>query len=166
MSKGKHSISSVIVLLLMSIFAACVLMVLLTGAASYKRLAFRDSKVYEWRTGIQYISAKIRQTDEIGAVWVDDFDEDTPIDTLFLSEIIGQQRYITRIYCYDGYLYELYAAEDAQMSVQDGTQIMQLKDMQLGQKDDRIAVSITDENDIQVRQMLTLRSKGGQKNEK
>ncbi len=164
--RDKHGVSSVAVLLLMSIFAVCVLMVLLTGASSYKRLASRDSKVYEWRTGIQYITAKIRQTDESGAVWIDDFDENVQVDTLFLSEIIGKQTYITRIYCYNGYLYELYTSEDASMNLQDGTQIMPLKEMKLGQKDNRLAVSLTDENNTKVQQILTLRSKGGQNNEK
>lgn len=39
---GKHQMDGLLVLVLFSVFAGCVLSVLLTGAGAYRRLAERD----------------------------------------------------------------------------------------------------------------------------
>lgn len=163
MNKGlnKHGVSSVAVLIIMSIFAVCVLMVLLTGAGSYERLAQRDLAVYEWRTNIQYITQKIRQSDSADAVWVAPFDEKTNINTLFLAEMIKNRVYITRIYYYNGYIYELYSDERANMKPSDGTQIMQIKDMKISLENGKVNINITCNDNTKLTQTLILRSKKG-----
>lgn len=163
MNKGlnKHGVSSVAVLLVMSIFAVCVLMVLLTGAGSYKRLAQRDLRVYEWRTDIQYITQKIRQSDSASAVWVAPFDDKTNINTLFLAETIKDRVYITRIYYYNGYIYELYSDEQAEMKPLDGNQIMQIKDVSFSCENGKINIKMTLDDNTQLTQTLALRSRKG-----
>lgn len=55
----KHHIDGLVALLLFGVFAACVLVVLLTGADAYRRLTERDQAAYERRTGVQYIATRV-----------------------------------------------------------------------------------------------------------
>ena len=64
----KHNIDSVFVLLLFAVFAGSILLVLLFGASSYEKLVQRGNKAYSERTGIAYITAKLRHNDEKNSV--------------------------------------------------------------------------------------------------
>ena len=45
-------------------------------------------------------------------------------DALELTETIDGTPYITRVYCYDGYLRELFSASEAQMTPADGEKVL------------------------------------------
>mgnify|MGYP000031294994 CR=1 FL=1 len=108
--KGKKiQMDAPVVLLVFSLFAACVLMVLLTGADAYQRLVERDQTAFDRRSCTQYLATKVRQGDGQGQIWVDTFAEDEGPQCLYQEE----DGYLTRIYCYDGWLRELYAQPDA-----------------------------------------------------
>lgn len=64
----KFQMDGVFVLLLTAVFAACLLMVLLTGAGGYRRLKQRDQLAYDRRTAVQYVATKVRQGDASGGV--------------------------------------------------------------------------------------------------
>ena len=46
-------------------------------------------------------------------------------DALELTETIDGTPYITRVYCYDGYLRELFSAAEAQMTPADGEKVLE-----------------------------------------
>lgn len=50
-------------LLLLLVFAVCVLSVLLTGAGTYQTLTRRDQDSYDRRTAAQYLATRVRQAD-------------------------------------------------------------------------------------------------------
>ena len=77
-------------LLLLGVFAVCVLSVLLTGAEGYRRLTERDREAYSWRTAAQYLTTKIRQADQWNGVSVENFGGR---DALALTEEIGGEDY-------------------------------------------------------------------------
>lgn len=105
-------------LLLFGLFAACVLAVLLTGAGAYRRLTERDRESYEQRSCTQYIATRVRQADRSGGVAVEQFGG---VPALRLTDDLG---YVTRVYCWDGYLMELYTSADADLAPEDGERLL------------------------------------------
>lgn len=72
-------------LLLLLVFAVCVLSVLLTGADTYQTLTRRDQDSYDRRTAAQYLATRVRQADRADGVAVADFQG---CDALELTETI------------------------------------------------------------------------------
>lgn len=132
----QHHMDGLIALLLFGVFAACVLAVLLTGASAYRRLVQRDQAAYERRTCVQYIATRVRQADQYNGIWVEDFEG---VPALALDQGDG---YLTQVYCYDGWLMELYAAADAGLAPEDGDQILQLDSLDLSLEDGLLTVEI------------------------
>ncbi len=160
-----QKLSSLLVLLLLGVFAVCILSVLLTGARSYERLAKRSAAAFERRTAAQYLASKVRQADGAGRVFAGTFDapdaDASEGDTLFLEESIGGAAYYTRIYCHDGYIRELLCAADAEMTPEDGEKILQADGLRFTAADGRITAEITETNGETTQVVLTLRSGEG-----
>ena len=119
--QGSKKVQSLLTLLLFGIFAVCILSVLLTGADIYQRLAQRDRRSYDHRTVSQYLSTRVRQADRLGGVQVRTF-EGCP--ALILEEEIDGVAYVTRIYHYDGYIRELFAAAEGDFLPEHGEKIL------------------------------------------
>lgn len=119
--KTKTKLSDLAALLVFGVFALCVLLVLLTGADVYGKLVDRGQGAYTRRTAAQYLSTRIHQADQ-GAVTVEDFGG---LDALVLREEIGGSAYLTRIYCYEGWLWELFTAEGGKFSPEDGQRLLE-----------------------------------------
>ena len=149
----KRNMSGVLALLLFCVFAACVLSVLLTGAGAYRRLTQRDQEAYSRRTCAQYIATKVRQAP--GDVSLAPFGEG---DALVLAEDIEEETYLTRVYCWDGWLRELFAAGDGDFSPEDGEKIIQAQDLSLRLNDGLLSIRVTDPNGVPVELNLTLRT--------
>lgn len=133
---SQHHIDGLLALLLFGVFAACVLAVLLTGAGAYRRLVQRDLSAYERRTCAQYIATRVRQADRQGDIQVSDFGG---VQALVLGQGDG---YTTRVYCYEGWLMELYAAEDAGLSPEDGDQVLEIDSLKLSLEEGLLTVEI------------------------
>ena len=137
--REKHHMEALAVLLLFGVFAACILSVLLTGASAYRRLTDRDSAAYTQRTAGQYLTTKVRQADAAGQVWVAPFLSGAPVDdTLYLSE--GE--YCTRIYCYDGFIWELFAAPDGDFVMSDGERIVPADSLSMTLEDGLLTLEV------------------------
>ena len=117
----KHYIGGLLALLLLCVFAACVLSVLLAGAGTYRKLTARDRASYDSRTAPQYLATRIRQADRQGAVSVRAFEGR---DALVLTEEIDGELYETCIYYCDGYLRELFTTAGADLAPEDGEKIL------------------------------------------
>lgn len=121
----RHGLDSVFVLLLFGVFACCLMLVLLTGARSYKSVADRGEEAYEQRICTQYIATKVRHNDYSGGVTVGPFSAEEPeLSTLFLHQTIEGEDYWVRIYCYDGTVRELFTEADQAMEPEDGQEVM------------------------------------------
>lgn len=126
-SAGKHHIESVFVLLLAGMFAVCVLLVLFTGARAYSAVTARSADAYSRRVCAQYVAAKIRHADAGGAVYIGTFEGGAAPsgDTLFLEQTIGGKKYVTRIYCENGHICELFAEDGLAFRRDAGTEVME-----------------------------------------
>ena len=152
----QHQLNGLMALLLFGVFAACVLAVLLTGASAYRRLTQRDQEAYLRRTCVQYLATRVRQADSRDRVSVESFGG---ADALVLTETDGS--YTTRIYCYDGWLMELYAAADADMEPQDGEKVLELSSLRLTLEDGALTADTVDTAGASGTLRMTLRSGEG-----
>lgn len=160
-NEQKSHIEGLLVLVLFGVFAICILAVLLTGADAYKRLVQRQQESYAGRTVPQYIATKVRQADAKGAVRLGDFGG---VESLELSEYLNGEEYITRIYCYDGSLKELYAAASGEFSPEDGESILEAEQVDFSLENGCLQVTVTTVDGNKTKFRLTLRSaEGGRK---
>lgn len=147
---AQHHIDGLLALLLFGVFAACVLAVLFTGADAYRRLTERDRAAYDRRTCLQYVAQRVRQAEHPEAVSVENFGG---VDALVLNE--GE--YVTRLYCWDGQLMELYCAEDEALEPVDGEYILESGSLAFTLEDGLLTVTSVDTRGEESRLQLSLR---------
>lgn len=150
----KHHMDGLLMLLLFGVFAVCVLIVLLTGAKAYRGLTDRDRAAYDRRTCVQYIATKVRQGDVEDGVTVEPFGDAAAL-------CMRQYGFVTRVYCYDGYLMEMYTFEDAELTPQDGEKIMPLAGLSLDLEDGLLTVELQSREGVTDTLRLSLRSGEG-----
>ncbi len=154
----KGSISGLAALLLFCVFAIGILSVLLSGAGAYRRLTLRDSRSYDSRTCAQYVATKLRQAPGPESVELAPFGEG---DALYIYQEIGGELYLTRIYCHEGWLMELFTAAETEMEPQDGEKILQAQSMALRLEQDLLGLSIVDGSGSPIQLQLSLRGREG-----
>ena len=128
----KLKISRVFPLLCFTMFAACIVMVLIMGAKLYSRSNSRNTEDYYHRTVTSYVTTRVMQSSVAGNFFVGDFDSATPDDsgdTFFFIEYFDGVAYITRLYCYDGALYELFSPADVELDPSAGERVLSLSEM-------------------------------------
>ena len=155
---SKQHMDGLLAVLLLAVFAACLVLVLLTGAQVYQRLSQRDDAAYTWRTAGQYVSAKVRQEDRIDAVSVEEFGGQA---ALVLQENIDGEVYFTRIYCCDGYLRELFSPSDVELAAEDGEKILPMHAFSATLDEDMLTFVLEDEAGRKQTVLLTLHSREG-----
>lgn len=148
---AKRHMDGLVALVLFGVFAACVLMVLLTGAQAYQRLTDRDQASYERTTCAQYLAARVRQADRLGRVSVEEFGG---VSALCLAEEGG---YLTRVYCYDGYLMELYTSAGTNLAPEDGERLMETAGLDLSLEGGLLEMTITGPEGTEDQLCLSLR---------
>lgn len=159
--KNKSHIEGLVVLVLFAVFALCILAVLLTGAGAYGRLVERQQAAYTERTVPQYIATKVRQADKAGAVRIGDF---CGVESLEFTNDYSGEVYITRIYCYDGYLRELFATAEGNFKPEDGEKIIAAEQVDFSMADGCLNIGLTSVDGEVTEQILSLRSaEGGRK---
>jgi len=118
-----RSIDTIFVLIVFSIFAFSVLMVLMLGASVYRNINDISRDGQDERMVLSYVRTKIKNYDIAGSVYVDDFGG---APALFIDERIGDTDYVTVIYNYDGWLYELFSETSLEFSPGNGVRIAEV----------------------------------------
>lgn len=134
----RNAVPGLAALILMGVFAAAILGVLLAGAEVYQNMLQRDRVVYEQRTRAQYILTKVRQAPSPAAVSIESFGK---ADALVIREHVEGETYLTRVYCHEGQLMELFAPEQGGFAPGDGEEILPAQDMTLTREGDLILVT-------------------------
>jgi len=130
--------------LLFAVLAACVLSVLLTGSKLYASLTQQDRAAYLNRTVQQYVCTKVRQAESPAMVSVEVFKDES---ALVLQQEIEGEPYLQRIYCHDGWLKELFSSADAEMSPEDGEQLLKLTAFSASLENDLLQISFQTDDD-------------------
>lgn len=115
-----HKIDTVFVAALFVLFAMTSCLLVLIGARQYRATAQDMNENYEVRTASSYLTEKIRQNDNSTGIAIVDFAGEK---ALALTDATND-RYTTYIYCYDGYLRELFVGEDAVYTLDSGQEII------------------------------------------
>lgn len=150
MKKNVSKITDLLAMAVFAVFAVCVLLVLLYGARVYGNLTRQGETRFQQRTAAQYVTTRVRQAEKLS---VTDFDG---CEALTIYENIDGESYITRVYCHDGFLRELFCAEDAALSPADGEKIMAADNLCFSIEDSLLKANI---DGVQI--ALQLRGKTG-----
>lgn len=153
-SKSKFDGNGLMILLLFGVFSVSVLGVLLSGAGVYRQLVRRDEHAYAQRTAAQYVTMRLRQGS--GKVSVEPFGDG---EALELWEQIGGEAYVTRVYCSDGGVRELFCRADAQAAPQDGQVVLPAEAMHFQLEGDLLTVRLTNTDGEEMDLILALRGK-------
>ena len=160
MKSGKryrHNISTAAALLTFAVFAICVVSVLLYGAKAYKNLTDTDSSNYSYRTCSQFINTKLRRSVAGANVSVEQFGDG---DCIVLHETIEGREYITRLYCYDGWLCEMFVSKLADSTgflPGDGEKVLEAESLTAGIDGGLLNVSVKDSEDHNIDIVYALR---------
>ena len=152
--KRKNLVSGLAALLLLGVFAAGILAVLLSGADAYRRITLRDRLSYDSRTCTQYIATKVRQAPSPDSISFSSFGDG---DAIFIRQSIDGAPYLTRIYCHDGWLMELFTTDAEGFEPGDGEPLMPLQSLVLHRDEDLLSFQIIDGNGSESTFLLCLR---------
>lgn len=127
----RNAFPDLLALVLLGVFAASILYVLLTAAEAYRGLNELGRDAYESRTAAQYLNTKVRQSPGAHGVSVQPFGQG---DALVIRRQVEGTDYLERIYCWDGWLMELFCAADSGLAPQDGEKLLPAHSLTLEQE--------------------------------
>lgn len=153
-----NRILSLAALLLLAVFALCILASLLGGAEIYRSVTDRDRDSYDRRTAVQYIATRLRQADCSEAVAVEDFGG---VEALVLTQQIDGRDYCTRVYCCQGHLCELFSAADNPLSPTAGERVLPLQQLDFSLQQGLLQVQLQFADGEWQSAVLSLRSEEG-----
>ena len=156
--KNRGKTEGLLALLLLGLFAVCILLVLLSGTEIYRDLTERSRTGYEERTAAQYLATRLRQGDAAHSVRVEDFGG---TDALVLSQELEGILYETRVYCSGGYLRELFARAETPCEPEDGEAVVPMEAMALTMDGSLLQAELQFSDSRVRRVMLALRSERG-----
>lgn len=142
MKEHTAKLTDLLTVLVFTVFALCVLLVLLTGAKVYRNLVQKGEDSYASRTAAQYVITRVHQAQDVS---VEPFGE---VDALVLREQTEDGIYLTRVYCQDGFLWELYSPEDAQLNPGDGEAVLPMQKLELSADDGLLTVTLNAETEL------------------
>lgn len=109
-------------LLLFCLFAVCACLMIALSAQAYQKIQKEQQLHFETMNVFSYINNKIKENDLADSIEVMNIEG---IDVLRLSNIEGDFVTATYIYSMDGMLYEIYAAADMEVSLDDGRALIE-----------------------------------------
>ncbi len=125
-SNKQHTIDILFMLSLFCVFAICSIVLIIFGADIYQDTVNKTNDNYLERTSVAYITEKLRQTDMDQSVSIVNTDG---IDMLTIESEIEGKMYSTRLYEYDGHLYECFSRSDIILSPDAGQAIFEIKEL-------------------------------------
>ncbi len=150
--RGGQKFDLLAVLLILCIFSVTVLSLLLTGANTYKNITQKDRAAQNEQIVSLYISNKVFQAESAQAVSVRAEDG---VDVLSIESEEGGEMCITRIYCYNGWIMELFSEADYEFSAGDGERITPADSLKMSLDGGLLTVEI--DADDQIRRVYSLK---------
>lgn len=124
----KNNMTGFLVLLIFAVFMVSLLLILLNGADTVRRITERDQKSYNQKTVAQYLTTRVHQADREGAVSVR---KSGQVDMLVFAEEIDGTCYETSVYCHDGYLREMYCQSGMTFGPEFGEKIIPVQNFKV-----------------------------------
>ena len=156
-SSQKQNLSGLVVLLLFGVFAVCILVVLLSGTSVYDRLTRRDSAAFDSRSAVQYLATRVHQAESADSLSLKP--DGNGGTMLCILQDYGEEQYETLLYCWDGWLCELFAEMDGEIEMEAGEKILPVTRFGGSLDGGVLTLSVTDENG---EQQVILLLRGGE----
>lgn len=135
-TRKSHVIDTMFVICLMFLFFLCAVSVIAIGASIYKKNVEKMADNYSHRISSAYLTEKVRQADENGAVFTTEL---FGKKVLVLQGKNGDALFDTYIYEHDGYLMELYIRDDIKTFYpQSGQKILQISSFNVDEVSDTV----------------------------
>ena len=151
----QKKIPGLILLLVFFLFSISILAMLLSGAGIYRSTVQSGQERFETRTVIQYLTTRIRQADSREQLLLQPFGDS---QALILLERVDGETYQTLVYCYDGWLRELFCHESSCLAPGDGEKILQLQSLTMHHRINGIQVEALLPDDRALSFFVALRS--------
>lgn len=116
----QHGMQGIFVFVLLGLFAVMSTLLVLAGTQMYRSMVRRTEDTNSARVLYSYVRNMVREEDALDAVTVEDTEAGK---TIRMEEQLGSETYITRIYVYDGQLYEQFTKKEREFKPQGGTPI-------------------------------------------
>lgn len=123
MRRREYITDLMFVILLLLLFASFGLCVVMIGARVYKNTVNHMEENYSSRTAIAYLEEKIRQNNEMGKIEVTTIEKN---QSLLIHSTVNNEEYVTYVYCYDGWLWELYTKASNEVKLGMGQSLVKL----------------------------------------
>lgn len=134
-NEKRHVIDFLFPLAVFFVLAASSVALVVLASGLYSRQVKESSDSYSGRTALAYVTEKVHQSDENGAVEAGNFDGE---NALVIRQSYGEKEYVTYLYSYDGYLRELFIQEGTEAKASDGRKILEAKDFEAEEESDGI----------------------------
>lgn len=144
-NKSLHSMDTLFVLLLFAVFVITALFVSSSGALAYKNAVEQMDTRFNKQTCISYITAKVRANNDDGKISVGELDG---INALCITDVFGDEEYITYIYQCDGMIREMFCSAEISLDPATGSALAEAKGLEFSQEDGLITVTLTDTDDV------------------
>lgn len=123
MKKSSENLDGLLSMFVFAVFAACVMLVLVTGAKIYRRVTDRDLQANSERVISRYITTRVRGAESPESVRVREINGTS---VLGISELLDGEEYVFYIYLgSDGVIRELYTAADAVLYPDSGEKLIE-----------------------------------------
>ncbi|MGI5892279.1 MAG: DUF4860 domain-containing protein [Bacillota bacterium] len=153
-----NSWNFILTIMLLGIFAFGSVLAVILAANAYQSINKNMDSNFEFRTPLSYISTKIKQNDNAGAIKVIKKDG---IDVLILENMDDGEICETWIYEYDGSLCEVYINKGTEFRLEDGLAIIPSYGLQLNIINNLLEVRSTNHQGQTRSLFLALRSEQG-----
>lgn len=120
-TERKHVIDFLFPLALFFVLTATSVALVVLASGTYSRQVQDSEDSFASRTALSYVTEKIHQADEYGAVYAGTFDGQ---DAIVIRQTYSEQTYVTYLYEYDGYLRELFIQDGVDAKASDGRKIL------------------------------------------
>jgi hypothetical protein len=127
-------------LILVCIFVLCMFLTLAAGALIYEDISGVMEEQYTVRTAVSYLATRARQGNAAGEISTGNFDGES---ALVLTENGDDGTYVTYIYCWNGYIRELYCPEGEELLVTDGETVIAADDVNFTVDDGLLKIECT-----------------------
>ncbi len=125
MKQAGNRLAGLLPVLVFALFALCLMGVLLTGTGVYRRISQSGIQADQRRTAALYLTTRVHQAEDVR---IEAFEGVMAL--VFPQELEGET-YLTRVYCRDGWLWELFCSAQAQLTPEDGEPLVRLEQLDM-----------------------------------
>lgn len=143
-NRSLHSMDTVFVLILFAVFVIAALFITASGALAYKNAVEQMETRFNRQTCVSYITAKLRANNEDGKISIGELDG---INALCITDTIGDEKYVTYIYQYDGMVREMFCNAVIRLDPGTGSALTEAKSLEFSRDGNLFIVTLTDNND-------------------